>query len=168
MQETTKDNKVFTTQCSSGPHPPSSLGSRTPELYCMSCLDEEQHNLGVIRFCFMLIYVIFKCKCTEIIGSGAAWDENRWEKFCLDGCKQKTTINKMMFPCQRTKNKYLPFVSFLFHTMVSLFLGYNWSFCWPDHNWTDMHTLSHNHSLCPSRKSSWRIWDDPAIRERRL
>lgn len=68
MQQTTKDNKVFTTVLFFSPP----LGSRTSELYCMSCLDEEQHNLGVICFCFMLIYVIFKCKCAEMIGSGAA------------------------------------------------------------------------------------------------
>lgn len=48
------------------------LGSKTPELYCMSCLDEEKHNLDVIRFCFMLIYVILNCKCTKMIGSEAA------------------------------------------------------------------------------------------------
>lgn len=70
----------------------------------MSCLNEEQHNLGVICFCFMLIYVILKCKCAEMIGSGAAGVEIEWEKLCLHGCKQKNNNNKKtLFTCYGTK-----------------------------------------------------------------
>lgn len=116
MQETTKYNKVFTPRCNIAFFSP--LGSRTLELYCMSCSDEEQHNLGVICFCFMLICVILKCKCTEMIGSGAAGDGNRKRRSCAyTAAKREMKDKKCTSPTVEQK-KYLLFVDFLFHITV--------------------------------------------------
>lgn len=61
----------------------------------MSCLDEEKHNLDVICFCFMLIYVILNCKCTKMIGSEAAGMEiDGRSSACMAAKREKKNIYK--------------------------------------------------------------------------
>lgn len=69
----------------------------------------------------MLIYVIFKCKCAEMIGLGAAGMEVEGRSCALMAANRQMLIIKQCLPAME-QNKYLPFVDFLFHTMVSWFL----------------------------------------------